>query len=206
MSLTEFIDVIGKAHREVGKTAEPTVLIRREYAADAADVWEACTDPVRLRRWFLPLSGDLRVGGRYQLEGNAGGEILHCTPPKLLHVTWGMGEGPASQVRLRLTEIDADTTELELEHTGFADPEFWAKYGPGSVGAGWDLILLGLGQTLAGSDLSDREAWTRTQEYAEFVRASTQAWAAAHEAAGASTAQAQSAAEETLRFFAPHAK
>lgn len=203
--MTEFIDVIGKAHREVGKT-EPTVLIRREYAADAEDVWEACTDPDRLRRWFLPVSGDLRVGGRYQLEGNAGGEILRCEPPKLLHVTWGMGEEPGSQVRLRLTEIDADTTELELEHTGFADPEFWAKYGPGSVGAGWDLVFLGLEQTLAGADLSEREAWTRTQEYAEFVRASTQAWAAAHEASGASAAQARSAAEETLRFFAPHAK
>ncbi len=204
--MTDFIDVIGKAHREVGKTAERAVLIRREYAADAADVWAACTDPDRLRRWFLPVSGDLRVGGRYQLEGNAGGEILHCEPPKLLHVTWGMGEGPASQVRLLLTEIDADTTELELTHTGFADPEFWARYGPGSVGAGWDLILLGLERDLAGADLSDRDAWTRTQEYAEFVRASTRAWAAAHEAAGASTADARSAAEETLRFFAPHAK
>jgi uncharacterized protein YndB with AHSA1/START domain len=204
--MTDIIEVINKAHREVGKDALPNVLIRREYAANVEDVWEACTDPDRLPRWFLPVSGELRVGGRYQLEGNASGEILHCARPNLLHVTWGMGEGPASEVRLRLTEIGADTTELELEHSRCGDAEFWAKYGPGSVGAGWDLILYGLESNLAGIDLSDRDSWTRTQEYAEFVRASTQEWAAAHEAAGASTADAQVAAEETLRFFAPHAK
>ena len=200
----DIADIINKAHREVGKSA-PSVLIRREYPAAVDDVWEACTEPERLRRWFLPVSGDLRLGGRYQLEGNAGGEILHCAPPKLLHLTWGMGDGPASEVRLMLTAIDADTTELELEHQRVGDPEFWAKYGPGSVGTGWDLILYGLAADLAGSDLSDRESWTRTQEYAEFVRASTRAWASAHEAAGASTEQARSAAGETLRFFAPHA-
>ncbi|HEY2698111.1 MAG TPA: SRPBCC family protein [Pseudonocardiaceae bacterium] len=204
--MKDIADIINKAHREVAKTAPPSVLIRREYPATAEDVWSACTEPDRLRRWFLPVTGELKVGGRYQLEGNAGGEILHCAPPKLLHVTWGMGEGPASEVRLKLTQVDAETTELELAHERFADPEFWAKYGPGSVGTGWDLILYGLAEDLAGADLSDRESWTRTQEYAEFVRASTQAWAAAHEASGASAADARSAAEETLRFFAPHAK
>jgi uncharacterized protein YndB with AHSA1/START domain len=200
--MSEFSEVIGKAHREAG---EASVLIRREYAASVEDVWSACTEPDRLRRWFLPLSGDLRVGGHYQLEGNAGGEILACERPKLLHLTWGMGEGPASEVLLRLTEVDADTTELELAHSRVGDPEFWAKFGPGSVGTGWDLILYGLESDLAGVDLSDRESWTRTQEYAEFVRASTQSWSAAHQAAGASTADAQAAAEQTLRFFAPHA-
>ena len=44
-------------------------------------MWDACTDPERIGRWFLPVSGDLRLGGRYQLEGNAGGEILRCEPP-----------------------------------------------------------------------------------------------------------------------------
>ena len=31
-----------------------------------------------------PISGDLRLGGRYQLQGNAGGEILVCEPPQHL--------------------------------------------------------------------------------------------------------------------------
>jgi uncharacterized protein YndB with AHSA1/START domain len=52
-----------------------TVMISRTYDADAKDVWDALTNPERLPRWFYPVSGDLRVGGTFQLEGNAGGEI-----------------------------------------------------------------------------------------------------------------------------------
>ena len=37
---------------------------------------DALTDPERIGRWFLPISGDFRLGGRYQFEGNAGGKIL----------------------------------------------------------------------------------------------------------------------------------
>ena len=58
-----------------------TVTIRRTYAADQADVWDACTNPDRIPRWFLPVTGDLQVGGRYQLEGNAGGTVETCDPP-----------------------------------------------------------------------------------------------------------------------------
>ena len=59
-------------------------MLRRRYDAAIEDVWDAVTDPDRLKRWFLPISGDLRVGGTFQLEGNAGGEILSCEPPRLL--------------------------------------------------------------------------------------------------------------------------
>ena len=44
-------------------------------------MWDAVTSAERIPRWFLPISGDLRLGGRYQLEGNAGGEVLECAPP-----------------------------------------------------------------------------------------------------------------------------
>jgi uncharacterized protein YndB with AHSA1/START domain len=67
------------------------------------DVWDACTTPDRLKRFFLPVSGDLRVGGHFEFKGNAGGEILRCAPPTQLRVTWVYGNGPASEVELRLT-------------------------------------------------------------------------------------------------------
>jgi uncharacterized protein YndB with AHSA1/START domain len=44
--------------------------------------------PSGIPRWFLPIAGDLRLGGRFQLEGNAGGEITECRPPRRLAVTW----------------------------------------------------------------------------------------------------------------------
>ena len=39
-------------------------------------------------------------------SGYAGGEILRCEPPRLLRVTWVMGEGPASEVEVRLAPGD----------------------------------------------------------------------------------------------------
>ena len=53
-------------------------IARRIYPADQADLWDALTNADRIPRWFLPVSGDLRVGGRYQLEGNAGGVVERC--------------------------------------------------------------------------------------------------------------------------------
>jgi uncharacterized protein YndB with AHSA1/START domain len=50
-----------------------TVVLSRVYDAPVADVWDACTDPERIPRRFLPVSGDLQPGGRFRLEGNAGG-------------------------------------------------------------------------------------------------------------------------------------
>ena len=49
------------------------------YDAPIDDVWDALTNPERIGRWFLPISGDYRLGGRYQFEGNAGGEIVAAT-------------------------------------------------------------------------------------------------------------------------------
>src|SRR5262245_58255057 len=66
-----------------GKPARMVVATCR-YATDADDLWDALTQRERIPRWFMPISGDLRLGGRYQLEGNAGGEITACEPPKRL--------------------------------------------------------------------------------------------------------------------------
>ncbi len=49
------------------------VVARRRYAGAVDEVWDALTNPERIPRWFLPISGELRLGGRYQLTGNAGG-------------------------------------------------------------------------------------------------------------------------------------
>jgi uncharacterized protein YndB with AHSA1/START domain len=78
------------------------LLIRRTYDATPDDVWDALTDPERLVRWFLPITGDLRVGRRYSLEGNASGEIVRCDKPREIVVTWEFGGG-SSDVRLLLT-------------------------------------------------------------------------------------------------------
>jgi hypothetical protein len=114
-------------------------------------VWDALTDPDRMKRWFLPVSGDLQVGGKFQLEGNAGGEILRCEPPHLLKVTFGR---PTSLVELRLSPEGEDRTMLELEHTV---PIEIAQNGAGSLyaGPGWDGGFVALDLYLRGEISED---------------------------------------------------
>ena len=131
---------IDAIQREVRRTPREdggenvTVLARRSYAADPEDTWSALTDPSRIARWFMPISGDLRVGGTFQLEGNAGGDILECDRPHRLRVTFG---GETSLLELRLLPDGDGATTLELEHTV---PIEMAQSGAGAlwVGPGWD--------------------------------------------------------------------
>ena len=210
--MSEIIDQISKAHRAVraGRggdtgTVTRTVVVRRAFPAPIEDVWDACTTAERIGRWFMPVTGDLRLGGKYQLEGNAGGEILSCEPPRLLRVTWVMGPGPASEVEVRLSPGDDGETVLELAHTAVVDPAFWTKYGPGAVGVGWDLGLLGLFLYLStGRDRpEDPAAWAANPDAREFITRSSQAWGVASGQAGASEAEAAAAVAATTAFYLP---
>jgi len=79
--------------REQEGTPVRVVVATRRYDTDIDDLWDALTNAERIPRWFLPVSGELRLGGRYQLEGNAGGTIKVCEPPHSLAVTWEFGGG-----------------------------------------------------------------------------------------------------------------
>ena len=99
--MIDIVREIEAVQREVGSGRIPagegrTVRLRRTYEAPIDDVWDALTNPERIGRWFLPISGDIRLGGRYQFEGNAGGEILECDRPRRVRVTWVYGEMPSA--------------------------------------------------------------------------------------------------------------
>ena len=64
--------------------------LTRSYATTVEDLWDAATSKERIPRWFLPVSGRLELGGRYQLEGNAGGTIRHCERPSYLEPDVGV--------------------------------------------------------------------------------------------------------------------
>jgi uncharacterized protein YndB with AHSA1/START domain len=187
---------------KLGGATAHAVELRRRFHAPVADVWNACTDSERVRRWFLPLSGDLRPGGRFQLEGNAGGTIIECEPPHRLEVTWEFGEMEPSLVALELAPAGDDATELVLRHT-VPDDEHWAQYGPGAVGVGWELPIAVLANVIAGNDLPKGGELMADPDTADFMRRSAIAWGAAHGAAGVSMEVAQDAASRTSAFYAP---
>ena len=178
--------------------------ISRVYDTPADDLWDACTNPERISRWFLPVSGDLRQGGRYALEGNASGTIERCEPPHRVDATWEYG-GQTSWIEIRLTPEDGGRTRFSLEHVAHVGDEVWAEYGPGAVGVGWEQGLVGLTLHLDGSDaIPDRkagEAWQVSDEGREFARRSSALWAEASIAAGADAAAARAAAARTADFY-----
>jgi uncharacterized protein YndB with AHSA1/START domain len=161
--------------RRIGPEGEEVcVVIRRTYDAAVADVWSALTAPDRMKRWFLPVSGDLRVGGSFELEGNADGDILACEPPHLLRVTFG---GPTSLVELRLSPETEDRTSLQLEHTV---PIEIAQSGAGAlfVGPGWDGGFVALDLYLGGEISDDPVAAVNSPEGRELSKQSVDSWVA----------------------------
>jgi uncharacterized protein YndB with AHSA1/START domain len=201
-------DVVGATRREVrlterdGRPAQQ-VVATRTYPTDQDDLWDALTSASRIPRWFLPITGDLRVGGRYQLEGNAGGVVEECDQLHRFAITWGMGD-ETSWVVVSLTPQGTDATLLELVHTAVVPEEFWDFYGPGAVGIGWDLALLGLARHLPRAEALSHEnltAWMSSPEGLAFVGASNDAWAQANIDAGADPQQALGGARQTLAFY-----
>jgi uncharacterized protein YndB with AHSA1/START domain len=191
---------VGSRTLEAGEAR--TVVIARTYDAPLEDVWDACTNPERIPRWFLPVSGELHEGGRYQVQGNAGGLIERCEPPRRFAATWEYG-GQVSWIELRLSEAPGGATQLELEHISHVD-DHWAQFGPGAVGVGWDLALLGLTQHLVTGAAVDPQAglaFPASEEGRRFIEESSRGWCEAAIAAGADSAEAAAAAERTFAFF-----
>ncbi|WP_069173329.1 SRPBCC family protein [Streptomyces griseus] len=207
--MSDIADEIYRVHRETGErrgAAGPvrTVLARRVFDAEVAEVWDAVTSPERLRTWFLPVDGDLRAGGRYRIEGSAEGEILACVAPERLRVSWLAGPDPGfSEVELRLAPDGAGRTVLELEHASEVPEEFWRQFGPGAAGVGWDLMLLGLSRHLSGaaSDVEAGADWPASPEAKDFVTLSGEAWGAAYAASGADAEVVAATTAATIGFY-----
>jgi len=175
---------------------------RRTYGTDQADLWDALTNAERIPRWFLPVSGALELGGRYQLEGNAGGVVERCEPPASFAVTWEMGP-MVSWLEVRLSAA-GDGTTLELVHEAPVDPDMWAQFGPGAVGLGWDGALMGLGlhlDTGEAVDPAEAVAFATSPEGAEFYRRAAEAWAEAAVRDGDEPGAAEEAAARSVAFY-----
>ncbi len=177
------------------------VTLSRSYATTLEDLWDAVTNGERIPRWFLPVSGELEVGGRYQLEGNAGGVITACERPSHLALTWEFG-GDVSWVEVRFSDDGAGRARLSLTHTALLS-EHWGEYGPGAVGIGWEAGLLGLALHVAqpAEPKMDEIAFATSPDGKAFITGSSEAWGQAAVAAGADPDGARAAAKRTTAFY-----
>jgi uncharacterized protein YndB with AHSA1/START domain len=204
----DMVREVGLIQREVfsreqaGRHAR-VVLASRAYDTTIEDLWQAVTSAERIVRWFLPISGELRLRGRYQLQGNAGGRISECEPPHHFAVTWEFG-GDISWLDVRLERETPGRTRLELEHTIPGDDARWADYGPGAVGVGWDLGLFGLARYLtsgAGLESAQAAEWVASEPAKAFMRGSSDEWCRASIASGTGRAVALAAARRTSAAY-----
>ena len=177
------------------------VTLSRTFDTTPEDLWDATTSAERIPRWFLPVSGELVLGGRFQLEGNAGGEITTCEPPSHFAITWEFG-GDVSWVEVRLEGDAPGGTRLTLSHTAILS-EFWTEFGPGSVGVGWETGLLGLALHIEQPTVPkpDVEDFVTSEDGRALIMGSSEGWAAAAVEAGDSQEQAQAAARRTAAFY-----
>ena len=203
------LDVAGSlnaAVRSVSWTAKDeqpalTVIISRSLETTEQDLWSAVTSRERIPRWFLPVSGELELGGRFQLEGNAGGAITECRPPSHLALTWEFA-GDLSWVEVDISGEDGGRVRLTLFHTALLS-EFWNTYGPGAVGVGWEMALLGLSLHIADPQavMPDEAAFAASTEGRALIAGSSESWAQASIAAGQEPGTANAAAARTTAFY-----
>ena len=75
--MKDVLDELAATRRTMGRAELPagdayTIELRCHYDAHPDDVWDALTSPERLSRWLGPVSGDLRPGGTFALDGRHG--------------------------------------------------------------------------------------------------------------------------------------
>ncbi len=197
---------LGAAERSVwsmerdGRPAR-AVTLSRSYPTSVEDLWDAVTNGERIPRWFLPVSGELEPGGRYQLEGNAGGVVTACEPLSRFAVTWEFG-GEVSWLEVHCSDDGAGGARLTLTHTQQVS-EHWGEYGPGALGVGWELGLLGLAIHLAqpAAPMPDPAAFAVSPDGRAFISGSSEGWELAAVAFGTDPAAARSRAGHTTAFY-----
>ena len=176
------------------------VTLSRHYTTAIENLWDAVTNSQRFPRWFTVVSGDLELGGRYQVEGNASGSITACESLSHFALTWEFA-GDVSWVDVRLAAA-GDGVRLSLTHTALLSPH-WDTYGPGAVGVGWESGMLGLAHHIADPDvpMPDMEAFATSRDGRAFIAGSSDGWARAAVAAGTAPDTADLAARRTTAFY-----
>ena len=120
MSEPEYSEPAPELERRQLDAGEARVAVmRRTYRAPIEDVWDACTTPERLARWYVPVTGEFRAGGRIEQAMMGSGEIVTCDPPHRLVLA--LGSERTDEIELRLTAAGDAVTELELRHATTLD-------------------------------------------------------------------------------------
>ncbi len=130
--------------RQIAAGDARCAIVRMTIQAPVDVVWSAFTNPEQIVRWYSPVTGDFRVGGRVSVDTFADCEILACEPPRSFRATWAHPGRPVDEIELRLTPEGAETTHLEFSHAMVPKLVEWEgqMLDPlPDVGANWEFSL-----------------------------------------------------------------
>ncbi len=144
------------------------VRYERVVAASPEEVWQALTEPARLRVWMdAEAVVEPRLGGRFALrwseDESMEGVIRSWEPRHVLAFTWRHGRDE-SVVRFELAAV-AEGTRLVLDHSALSEKEVV------SVGAGWHSHLDWLDVVVQGGDFDFGSRYRELQPVYEDVAA-----------------------------------
>lgn len=161
--------VVGSIGAENGKG---TVRMEDLYDTSVKDVWSAVTEPDRLSRWIVEVTGDLRPGRQFHARFTSGsegpGRVDECVPHSRVLVTMNPGGDDETVIEATLTE-EGGRTRLVIEERGLPLEEV-AGYG-----AGWQAHMEDLTSYLAGHEAGNwHDRWTElTPRYRELAHKQT---------------------------------
>ena len=178
-----------------------SVCLTRSFASEPKLLWQAITTSQAIAKWFLPIEGDLKLGGSFALQGHAHGSILECDPFSQFKLTWESGSD-ISWVNIDLKESTGNNISLILEHTMRVNPH-WDQYGAGATGVGWEMCYLGIYLYLINPEEAklDEAELMASDLGKHLVTTSSQGWAEASIAAGNEGKATNAAAKRTTAFY-----
>ncbi|MGZ8745164.1 MAG: SRPBCC family protein [Nocardioides sp.] len=125
--------------------------IEQTWETDAADLWDAVSNPERLARWFAPIIGAVTVGGEFGIHFDDGDvpdmTLLSCDPGAFAF-TWPTEAG-STEVRVEVLATGPTTSTLLLTHR-LLPPASAPEYG-----AGWAAYVGQLRDHLDGRESGD---------------------------------------------------
>ena len=114
---------------------------------------------------------------------------------------WEFGED-VSWVEVRFSDGGAGRARLTLTHTALLS-DHWGEYGPGAVGVGWELGLMGLAIHLSQptEPKPDEAAFATSPHGKALITGSSERWGQAAVEAGTEPDAARAAARRTTAFY-----
>jgi hypothetical protein len=109
-----------------------------------------------------------------------------------------------SWIEVRFAAEAKDRAQLEIEHIMLVEGKVWLEFGPGAVGVGWDMTLVGLAKHLESGGEVDRQeaaAWVGSEDGERFMAASSERWRDASIAAGDDPDRGREAAQRTTSAY-----